>query len=91
MFGPSRVRVGQKISSTSRVSSTRRALLRIRKSDFTMMCIQFIHTHIYFNTAEVFSLVEIEERVLLDIFSNENCSAHAFQAETSSRNINTYE
>ena len=29
VFGPSRVRVGQKISSTSRVSSTRRALLTI--------------------------------------------------------------
>ena len=34
MFGPSQVRVGQKISSTSRVSSTRRALLRRETKQF---------------------------------------------------------
>ena len=37
VFGPSRVRVGQKISSTSRVSSTRRALLETR-ADIADVC-----------------------------------------------------
>ena len=41
VFGPSRVRVGQKISSTSRVSSTRRALIQIHLQYFCIRLAAF--------------------------------------------------